>query len=385
MNQPSPSSHSAYPPVPPYYQQSNNDEIDLRELFSALWQGKLTILLCTVVFAVAAVVYALTAQQWWSAKATVTQPALSQIVTFQQQVKQHQPLFDLYQEDGTIVVSEELNELVNPTTIFQRFVRAFNANGNKKRFMQTNPTFLAIEQPHFQVTENSKQGDDDAQARFYQEWYGRISAQAVDKKQIVNEKQSGDFYLSFQSIDKGSSLALLNAYIDFINQQLNQQLTSDLASKLTVKHNQLSRQYSGLQQQTQLRLRVELARVQNALSIAKAANISEPVQNLNEEKLFAISIGSKALQAKAEALKSMTDLSVFEPRLALLQAQVQQVELLGKAKPAQVQVYAYLEQPQAPISRDKPKRALIAVLGTLLGGMFGVSIVLVRFAFRKEE
>ncbi|MBF4242553.1 LPS chain length-determining protein, partial [Vibrio anguillarum] len=139
---------------------------------------------------------------------------------------------------------------------------------------------------------------------------------------------AGDFYLSFQSIDKASSLVLLNAYIDFINQQLNQQLTNDLTSKLTVKHNQLSQQYSSLQQQTQLRLQVELARVQNALAIAKAANINEPVQNLNEEKLFAISIGSKALQAKVDALKSITNLSVFEPRLALLQAQVQQVELL---------------------------------------------------------
>lgn len=376
MNQ-SPFSHSSYPPVPSYYQQSNNDEIDLRELFSVLWQGKRTILLCTVLFAVAAVIYALTAQQWWSAKATVTQPELSQIVTFQQQVKQYQLLFDLYQEDGTIVVSEEFNELINPTTIFQRFVRAFNANDNKKRFMQTNPTFLAIKQQQLKTYENNE--TDDAQASFYQEWYGKIAAQKV------GEKQADDFHLSFQSVDKASSLMLLNAYIDFINQQLNQQLTNDLDSKLTVKHNQLSQQYWSLQQQTQLRLQVELARVQNALVIAKAANISEPVQNLNEEKLFAISIGSKALQAKVVALKSITNLSVFEPSLALLQAQTQQVELLGKVKPAQVQGYAYLEQPEAPISRDKPKRALIAVLGTLLGGMLGVAIVLVRFAFRKKE
>lgn len=379
MNQPSPSSHSSYPPVPSYCQQSNNDEIDLRELLSALWQGKRTILLCTVLFAAAAVIYALTAQQWWSAKAIVSQPELNQIVTFQQQVKQYQPLFDLYQEDGNIIVSKELDDLINPANIFQRFVRSFNSNDNKKRFMQSNSTFLSIAQSYFSATQNSEQGDDDTQARFYQGWYGKITAQEVGKK------QEGDFYLSFQSIDKSSSLALLNAYIDFINQQLNQQLTSDLASKLTVKHNQLSQQYTSLQQQAHLRLQVELARVQNALVIAKAANISEPVQNLNEEKLFAISIGSKALQAKAEALKSMTDLRVFEPRLALLQVQVQQVELLGKAKPAQVQGYAYLEQPEAPMSRDKPKRALIAVFGTLLGGMLGVAIVLVKFVFREKK
>ncbi|MGK4475399.1 GNVR domain-containing protein [Aeromonas molluscorum] len=33
----------------------------------------------------------------------------------------------------------------------------------------------------------------------------------------------------------------------------------------------------------------------------------------------------------------------------------------------------------------KPKRALIVVLGALLGGMLGVMIVLIRFAFRHDR
>ncbi|WP_443083662.1 GNVR domain-containing protein [Vibrio sp. HA2012] len=41
--------------------------------------------------------------------------------------------------------------------------------------------------------------------------------------------------------------------------------------------------------------------------------------------------------------------------------------------------------PVKPTSHIKPKRALICVLGTLLGGMLGVAMVLIRFAFRREE
>ncbi len=41
--------------------------------------------------------------------------------------------------------------------------------------------------------------------------------------------------------------------------------------------------------------------------------------------------------------------------------------------------------PVKPTSHIKPKRALICVLGTLLGGMLGVAMVLIRFAFRQEE
>ncbi|WP_232060923.1 Wzz/FepE/Etk N-terminal domain-containing protein [Vibrio taketomensis] len=44
-----------------------------------------------------------------------------------------------------------------------------------------------------------------------------------------------------------------------------------------------------------------------------------------------------------------------------------------------------ISQPVKPTSHIKPKRALIVVLGTMLGGMLGVAIVLIRFAFRREE
>ncbi|WP_233355890.1 Wzz/FepE/Etk N-terminal domain-containing protein, partial [Vibrio cholerae] len=83
-----------------------NDEIDLKELFSALWQEKWLIIIITLLFSVAAIGYALTAQEWWSAKATVSQPQLQSIASYQQAVKRYQPLFDVYQEDGTIIVSQ---------------------------------------------------------------------------------------------------------------------------------------------------------------------------------------------------------------------------------------------------------------------------------------
>ncbi len=51
---------------------SPSDEIDLVELVKTLWQGKVTIAICTIVFTVCAVIYALTAQQWWTSKAVIT-------------------------------------------------------------------------------------------------------------------------------------------------------------------------------------------------------------------------------------------------------------------------------------------------------------------------
>lgn len=58
-----------YLPYPPHSQQSADDEIDLRELFGALWKGKWIIIATTFVFAVGAVLYALSLPNIYKADA----------------------------------------------------------------------------------------------------------------------------------------------------------------------------------------------------------------------------------------------------------------------------------------------------------------------------
>ncbi|EIV0335956.1 LPS O-antigen chain length determinant protein WzzB [Vibrio cholerae] len=363
------------PPQYPHYAYPANDEIDLKELFAALWQGKWLIIMTTLFCSVIAIGYALTAQEWWSAKATVSQPQLQGITSYQQAVKRYQPLFDVYQEDGTVIVSETLDSLIDPEVIFKLFIQEFNANGTKRSFMQTNSTFLTLQK---QMLEQNN--DPEVMQTLYEEWFERIKASAVGKN-------NDTFTLIFQSVDKTSSLTLLSDYIQFVNQTLNKQLNANLISTLAAKYGELTQQEKNLQQQAQLRLQVELERTQYALNIAEAADIKQPVQNLGEQEIFAINIGSRALKAKVDALKSIKDLSVFEPRLAILQSKLSQFDLetLSAETKWSVNGFYYLDQPEQPLTRDKPKRALIVVLGGMLGGILGVAMVLVRFAFRTEE
>ncbi|TQP40533.1 LPS O-antigen chain length determinant protein WzzB [Vibrio cholerae] len=364
------------PPQYPHYAYPANEEIDLKELFSALWQGKWLIIMTTLFCSVIAIGYALTTQEWWSAKATVSEPQLQGIASYQQAVKRYQPLFDVYQEDGTIIVSNALDSLIDPKLIFQQFIQTFNANGTKRRFMQANPTFLTLQKQMLGQTD-----DLEVMQTLYEGWFERIQASAVDKK------ANDIFTLSFQSVDKASSLTLLNDYIQFVNQTLNQQLNDNLISILATKNGELIQQQKNLLQQAKLRLQVELERTQYALNITEAADIKQPVQNLGEQELFSINIGSRALKAKVDALKSIKDLSVFEPRLAILQSKLSQFDLETLSAEAKWSVngFYYLDQPEQPLTRDKPKRALIVVLGGMLGGMLGVAMVLVRFAFRRDD
>lgn len=62
-----PPQHPGYPPYP--YQVPADDEIDLRELWNIIWRGKWIIIAVTAVFAVASVLYALSLPNIYQSKA----------------------------------------------------------------------------------------------------------------------------------------------------------------------------------------------------------------------------------------------------------------------------------------------------------------------------
>ena len=48
-------------------------------------------------------------------------------------------------------------------------------------------------------------------------------------------------------------------------------------------------------------------------------------------------------------------------------------------------IFRVIDPAVVPELKSGPKRAFICVLGTLLGGMLGIAIVLIQFAFRREK
>ena len=73
----------------------------------------------------------------------------------------------------------------------------------------------------------------------------------------------------------------------------------------------------------------------------------------------------------------------MEPRLRQVNAKLMMLESLKVDSSIQFQTVSFFENVEQPITRDKPKRALIVVLGTMLGGILGVAIALIRFALRR--
>lgn len=177
----------------------------------------------------------------------------------------------------------------------------------------------------------------------------------------------------------------MNSYLEIIGAKTCDDALNNLQAVVNSKQYELLQQKRILETQAKNLIEVEAKRAEYALDIAKAANVDTPIQSSSDNEIFSIDLGTKGLAAKVNALKSITNLSVIEPRLQQVDAKLAMLKDLKIDRNIQFQTFRFLENVEQPISRDKPKRSLIAVLGTLLGGMLGIAIVLIRFAFRKEQ
>ena len=365
-----------HPQIPSFYEQT--DEIDLKELFIALWQGKLIIIFTTLVFAGGAITYALTAQEWWSSSAKIAVPQVQDFTEYQSQVKQYQPIFDVYQEDGTILVNDFLDGLIDSEILFQSFIMAFESNKNKRNFLGSNAVFQDFKNK-LDADADADADADEATRRLYNEWFSKLTASQPDKsnKNIIE--------LKVQATTKLDSYNMLQNYITYISGIVQRDALLNLKAAIISKKNELLQQKNALSLQAKQNLEVEIQRAEYALQIAKAAKVDTPVQNLGEKEIFSINLGSAAIEAKINALKTISNLSVIEPRLQQVDSKLTLINNTKINLDIEFATFQYLDDVQIPLNRDKPKRALIAVLGALLGGMLGVAIVLVRFTFRKES
>lgn len=363
------------PESPPMY--SSNDDIDFREFFKALWDGKLLIILVTALFTATSMGFALVAQEWWSSKAKISAPQPQNIAAYQQQVRQFQPVFNTYQDDGTFLVSKELDSLVNYNNLFDDFINTFNSANNKRAFLDKSSEFQEFKST---LTANGADMTVDEVRVLYAEWFARISAFVVDSKD-----RNSPYLLSFQTTSKESSFDLLTSYILETEAKVHEDAFNNLQALVKGKRHELIQQRILLESQAKNQLLVETERAQYAAQIAKSAGVEKPIQAWNENELFSIDLGVKGLEAKVQALKSVKNLSVIEPRLQQIEAKLDMLNNLEIDRTVDFQTFRFLGSVEQPTSRDKPKRALIVLFGAFIGGLFGAGIVLIRFAFRKED
>ncbi|MGF1834813.1 LPS O-antigen chain length determinant protein WzzB [Photobacterium sanguinicancri] len=348
------------------------EEIDLFEIFNALWVSKIKIIAISLLFAVAATINVLNAQQWWSSKAIIIPAQLNDFSEYQYQVKQFQPVFDVYQQDGTILVNKELKPLIDNEKLFQQFINSFNSLANKKAFLLSSEEFKSYLAAH------SISGDE-ALSRTLDAWFEKIKAVQVD---TLNDEI---YTLSLQATTDESSFVLLNSYIAFVSAQVFKDNLSNLRAVTQAKENELKQMLTIFEAQALNYIDVEKQRSLLSLDIAKAANLEQPLANITDNKLFDIQLGSNALQAKVKALDSIDNLGVVDPNIQQIRAKLSLLKATKINADISFKTFRFLENVEMPLGRDKPKRALIVILSTIFGGVLGVAMVLIQFTIAKRK
>lgn len=366
--------HSEQPNFNQKYQYPNmgGDAVSLFDFFRILWRGKWIVFFSTLLITAITTYYIATTQELWSSKAVVNKPILRNIIEYQKTVKKYQSLFDVYQDDGTVIISDKLDKITNPETIFQIFIREFNSNKNKLSFLKVNPYFNEVKEN----VVNLKDGYD--LQFFYESWLNKITALPDESPQKL-----GSYILKFQYIDRDNGLILLNEYVEYINKIVVERIYSEFFDTINIKRSELLQTEKNISEQAKIRLFIELEKTKHALKIANAAGLKDPVSGLNYNDIFPINIGALALEARLNTLENIDNLSIFEPRLATLKVSLEQMKLDEKLDISSVKTFNYVEEPKSLTSRDKPKRALLLFLGVSLGFVFGCVILLIKQSFAR--
>ncbi|MFM5537750.1 LPS O-antigen chain length determinant protein WzzB [Aeromonas veronii] len=346
--------------LPQGWQANSSNEIDLHELFLVLWRQKIQILLITAVFAVAGIGYTLLAPQVWVSQAQIQPPSLQEVESLELSVNQ--------------LINAQIPAAVfgpfDKGDLYGDFISNFNSFNNKRQFL--------IEKGYLDMdAAASGIADDKGKRALLRKMVDGISATALDTS-------SGNITLAFGAASAADALQRLEQYIAFIQQQEIAAKSKALEIIWQNRIKILQSQYDSIKTDTQAQLQDDVERTEYSLRISRAAGIDTPVENLNVRDGFNIDWGARALAEKLIVLKEIKNLELLNPVLSGLRLQLNRLKAVQLGQQS-FQSFAYSASPSEPLSRDKPKRPLVVVLATLLGGMLGVGVVLVRHAFRRSE
>ncbi|WP_322803484.1 Wzz/FepE/Etk N-terminal domain-containing protein [Vibrio alfacsensis] len=313
-----------YLPYPPHSQQPADDEIDLRELFGALWKGKWIIIATTFVFAVGAVLYALS-------------------------------LPNIYKSDALLAPAESSNGggLSKMAGQLGGLAALAGVNLGAGESSQTDLAVQVMKSRQF-VEAFINKHDLLVPLMAAKDW------DLANNKLIINEElynpNTGEWLREPNGL-RGATPTAQEAF-----QVFNKEVLSISQDKESGLYTVSVKNYSPYVAQQWVNWLIE-----DINKVMRERTIAETSQNL--------AYLNTQLQKTAVADMQSTFYKLIEEQTkSLMLAEVQEEFIFKVVDPAVV-----------PELKDGPKRALICVLGALLGCMLGVAFVLVRFAFRTED
>ncbi|BEU02746.1 LPS biosynthesis protein [Agarivorans sp. OAG1] len=307
--------HQAHSPA--YFEQAAEDEIDIRELFAVIWRGKWLIVACTLVFAIGAVIFAINQPNIYRANALL---AASD--------QESNKLSGMASQFGSLASFAGINiggrtgtdqttlaiEVLKSRQFFKDFLDKYQIKNDLMAAKGWNPVSGELSY------------DPEVYDAQTNNWTREVKAPNPVEPSM--QESHGVFIREVLSITTDKETGLITIAAEHISPVVAQQWVSWLIKDI----NQV------MQQRAQHETKANIIYLKEQLDKTSVAQMQTVFYQLIEE------------QTKTLMLAEANDDFVFK--------------VVDPAVIAEKKV--------------KPKRALICVLGTLLGGMLGVMLALVR-------
>lgn len=363
----------------PYQMGTEQDEIDLLDLLSTLWAHKFLIILFTVLGFAAAYGLSLLQTEQWRSSAAVVAPRLVDaegLVTEARTIQHINNPKSINNPKEDIDINEFL------INIFNNFLYTAADHDEKQSYLSKTALFQRLQkdaEPNVVLDRLSQ----------------NLSVQLPDEK---NKSLATSYTLSFISDTPESAQEVLSGYIDNINQVATKTIRNDFYNDLNSKIAAAKQGKEILERAANTRRQINIEHYTNALSIAQKAGIKSVSGGLaglngiaNSEVMLQIDLnnpellylqGEEILSALLEVAKNSP--VIYPHEYFQLQYQIEALEALQNKEP-EFQAFSYLMRPTLPPKRSSPKRAQMAVIGALVGGVLSCLVVLIMAAFRNRN
>ena len=310
----------------------NMDSIDLIDVVVQLWKDKVTIIVCTVFAIILAVIYLLVAKEKWTSTAIITQPDAAQVAT--------------YNNALNVIYG---NLAPNITDLQFRVVARLSSS-----LSALSETLDNLEEPEKLTIGPSVKG------------------------------QTLPLQISYVGDSPKNAQAIVAKYIQQVDEEVGEELAVDLTDNIKLQISTLEDSLKTLELVAQEQKELRIKQISEALKFANEAKVASPQlqQSSDVTQDTMVLLGSEALSSmiKNEATRPL----VFPGAYYQTKQNLLDIQRL-KIDPKTIHAYRYVMKPTLPLRRDAPKRGLILVLATLLGGMLGAGVVLGRNALRNYK
>lgn len=334
---------------------SVENELDIRALFSTLWQGRLWIIGMAMGCAFLALLISLCMEQQWSATAITDKPSINRLGSY---YSQQQFLRNL---ERYMSAKDEGAELSIVNDAYHEFVMQLSSYDTRRDFW--------LQSQYFQVRKKNKTYTD---AELLEKFVNNIQFTAADDNKKTNDSVR---LIAEKAADANQ---LLRQYIVFANQRAVGHLNADLQGSWAAHAVSMRAQVKRLEEISKAIYQREVNSLEQSIKIAheqgiKSTRIPAKPEALPASDLFLL--GSSLLQARLALLQASgpTYGTEYDQDRAMLNTLN-----VGPKLTQTFQAYRYLRTPEEPVRRDSPRRVFIMVMWGVTGALIGAGIVLVR-------